>query len=58
MDYNRWNGTRENVLAYFGRPAEPEGTLCPLDAKPYPRGTAAKHKTDNLNKMEDEHGSV
>jgi hypothetical protein len=33
MDYNRWNGTREDVLDFIGeKPTKP--IICPIDDKP------------------------
>ncbi|MFZ3069900.1 MAG: GH25 family lysozyme [Anaerolineaceae bacterium] len=31
MDYNRWNGTRANLLAYFGKKSDIPATVCPLN---------------------------
>lgn len=33
MDYNRWNGSLEQLWAYFGK-GHPRPAVCPLDAKP------------------------
>ena len=32
MDYNRWNGSLEQLWAYFGK-GKPGGAICPLDSK-------------------------
>ncbi len=58
MDYNRWAGSGNDVLAYFGRPAKPAPLLCPLDAKPCVRGTAENQKTDKLKQKEDVYGNL
>jgi len=36
MDYNRWNGTKEDVYAFVGEDA-PEPLICPIDGQPCPR---------------------
>lgn len=36
MDYNRWNGSLEQLWAYFGK-AKPRLAICPIDAKPCER---------------------
>ena len=35
MDYDRWNGTPADVLAYFGR-TEAVKVICPLDGEVCP----------------------
>lgn len=37
MDYNRWNGTSELLLAYFGRGESVRPALCPVDGLACPR---------------------
>lgn len=36
MDYNRWNGTKQDVLAFVGEPVK-EPIECPVDHLPCPR---------------------
>lgn len=36
MDYNRWNGTKTDLLAFVGQEA-PEPLTCPVDGQPCPR---------------------
>ena len=38
MDYNRWNGTKEQLLKFVGMEAK-KPLLCPIDSKPCPRLT-------------------
>lgn len=40
MDYNRWNGSLEQLWAYFGRGTQPEAA-CPLDGLPCKRAGKA-----------------
>ena len=40
MDYNRWNGSQEQLLAYFGK-EKPVLAQCPLDQKPCERAATA-----------------
>ncbi|MEA4812371.1 MAG: glycoside hydrolase family 25 protein [Anaerolineaceae bacterium] len=42
MDYNRWNGGRESLLAYFGRSAADSPRSCPFDGLACPRASAAR----------------
>ncbi len=44
MDYNRWNGSPEQLLAYFGK-EKPITSLCPIDQVPCERAmtTLRKH---------------
>ncbi len=37
MDYDRWNGSRAELLAYFGREERQPALVCPLDGLPCPR---------------------
>ena len=37
MDYNRWNGTSESLLAYFGRIEPVKPAICPVDGLACPR---------------------
>jgi hypothetical protein len=37
MDYDRWNGSRAELLAYFGREERQPALACPLDGFPCPR---------------------
>ena len=39
MDYNRWNGSLEQLYAYFGR-RKPQPKVCPIDQLPCERGIA------------------
>jgi GH25 family lysozyme M1 (1,4-beta-N-acetylmuramidase) len=34
MDYDRWNGDKQDVLKYFGRTNTPVKVLCPLNSEP------------------------
>lgn len=34
MDYDRWNGSKQDVLTYFGRTQEVAAVLCPLNGEP------------------------
>ncbi len=38
MDYNRWNGSQEQLRAYFGK-EKPVITQCPIDQMPCERGS-------------------
>lgn len=49
MDYDRWNGGNEAVLAYFGRAAVGAGRACPLDGKPCCREAAESGNEDGAN---------
>lgn len=37
MDYDRWNGSRAELLAYFGREEKQTALACPLDGLACPR---------------------
>ena len=37
MDYDRWNGTRAELMAYFGRAEKQPAEICPLDGLACPR---------------------
>lgn len=41
MDYNRWNGARADLLAYFGKIAEKPPIICPLDGQECPAKTTS-----------------
>ena len=42
MDYARWNGSHDSLLAYFGRAVVAEPAICPLDGLACPRPEAIK----------------
>jgi hypothetical protein len=42
MDYDRWNGSHDSLLAYFGRTVVAEPAICPLDGLACPRPEALK----------------
>ncbi len=42
MDYDRWNGTEAELLAYFGRGVAVEPSLCPVDGLACPRPEALR----------------
>jgi len=43
MDYDRWNGTHADFLAYFGREENQPTFACPLDGLACPRSAPQKH---------------
>ncbi len=49
MDYNRWNGSPEQLRAYFGR-EKPVAALCPVDQLPCDRAV----KTQNTKPIKEE----
>ncbi|MEL7644989.1 MAG: GH25 family lysozyme [Anaerolineaceae bacterium] len=58
MDYNRWAGTRQDLLAYFGKQAEPAPLLCPLDDTPCPRNSAKTPRKVNRKKEMNNYGNL
>lgn len=42
MDYDRWNGTSQDLLSYFGRVEAREPVVCPLDGTACPKSEAGE----------------
>ena len=58
MDYNRWAGSEEDMLAYFGKTAASVSAVCPIDDKPCPRGATENMEKVRLNELEDTYGNL
>ncbi|HOE34418.1 MAG: hypothetical protein GX415_03070 [Chloroflexi bacterium] len=58
MDYNRWAGSEEDVLAYFGRSKQWAPAVCPVDGKTCQRAFGANAQNERETENEDKYGNL